>query len=95
MGKREHSVFILLSRSYTYRLMRSLESGQRRYRELEKACPIMKMRSQRLKELENSGMVSAQPVRDGGRAALLYSLTDKGRKVLAHVEEIKRICGEL
>lgn len=97
MGRREHSIFILLSKSYTYKILKALETGQKRYRDLDKACHIMKMRSQRLKELENSGMVSSSAVRDqiNGRATLLYSLTEKGRKVLTHVEEIKRICGEL
>jgi DNA-binding HxlR family transcriptional regulator len=75
--------FALLGRKWAGLLIHVLSSGQKRFRELEKAIPALsaRMLAERVKDLEKAGIV-AREVQTGSPIRVLYSLTEKGRALI-------------
>ncbi len=84
------NVMGILAKKYTYDILKLLER-ERRFKDISKACESEKMRTQRLKELEQLNMIKAKAERIGGRAVSLYSISEKGRKILKIAEEIEKL----
>ena len=77
---------VLCSR-WTVVLLRELLAGSTRFNDLRRGLPRMSpaLLSQRLKELEETGIVARRPV-PGEPAVLEYALTDAGRELQPLVE---------
>ena len=85
-------VFRLLSKKYTYSMLKKLNEGPKRFKELSSVCRIEKMRAQRLSELEKLKIVRITIKRVHGRHVPFYELSNRGKKLLKLTEEIKKIC---
>jgi len=94
MTKHESSVFRLLSKKYTYSMLKKLEEGPKRFKDFSDVCKGEKMRSQRLREFEKLSMVKVNLKREGRRAVSVYELSDIGRKTLKLAEDIRRLYGK-
>ncbi len=91
MKKKEKDILNLLSKTYTYQLLQSMDRGPKRFRDLSEACQNEKMRTQRLREFENFDLIKVRARRIEGRAVSLYELSDTGRATLKFAEDIKRL----
>ena len=91
MKKKEKDIINLLSKTYTYPLLQSMNRGPRRFKDLSEACQNEKMRTQRLREFEGFSLIKVQARRIEGRAVSLYELSETGRAILKFAEDIKRI----
>lgn len=89
--KKEKDVINILSKAYTYAMLRSLEEGPRRFKDLADACQNEKMRTQRLREFEKFGLLKATARRVSGRAVTIYELSDTGKSTLKLAEDIKKL----
>ncbi len=81
----------ILAKKYTYDILKLLEKDTKRFKDISSVCESEKMRTQRLKELEQLNMIKAKAERIGGRAVSLYSISEKGRKILKIAEEIEKL----
>lgn len=81
----------VLCTRWTMVLLRELVAGSTRFNDLRRGVPRMSpsLLSQRLKELEEAGLVERRPV-PGGRGACDYRLTEAGRDAGAIVEAMGR-----
>lgn len=93
MMKRK-TVLNLLAKKYTYEILKSLDKGPKRFKDLKTACENEKMRTQRLKELEDFNMIKSQPKKIGRRAVCIYDLSNVGKSTLKLAEEVKKIHSE-
>jgi DNA-binding HxlR family transcriptional regulator len=91
MKKKEKDILNLLSKTYTYQLLQSMDRSPRRFRDLSDACQNEKMRTQRLREFENFDLIKVHAKRIEGRAVSLYELSETGRATLKFAEDIKRL----
>jgi len=80
----------IIGKTYTYEILSALK-GEKRFKELAEACQIEKMRTERLKELENAGLVRVRLERIGRRPVSIYGLTDSGKKILKLAEEMMKV----
>jgi DNA-binding HxlR family transcriptional regulator len=78
----------IIGSKWTAIIVHDLSEGARRFSELERSCPGISPRtlSDRLRALEQEGIV----VRRSGRRRVEYELTEKGRALLAIIEEMRR-----
>ena len=81
----------VLCTRWTMVLLRELVAGSTRFNDLRRGVPRMSpsLLSQRLKELEEAGLVERRPI-PGGRGACDYRLTEAGRDAGAIVEAMGR-----
>lgn len=81
----------VLCTRWTMVLLRELVAGSTRFNDLRRGVPRMSpsLLSQRLKELEEAGLLERRPV-PGGRGACDYRLTEAGRDAGAIVEAMGR-----
>jgi DNA-binding HxlR family transcriptional regulator len=93
MIKKWEDVLNLLSKKYTYDMLKTLERGPKRFKGLSDACKNEKMRTQRLKEFENFNLITITPERVGRRSVSIYDLSDIGRRILKLTEYIKKFQG--
>ncbi|MCX6814350.1 MAG: winged helix-turn-helix transcriptional regulator [Candidatus Aenigmarchaeota archaeon] len=91
MAKGEKGIIRLLGKKYTYEMLMSLEKSPKRFKALSDACTVEKMRVQRLRELESLELIKVRAKRLGGRSVSIYSISEKGRKVVRLAEGIKRL----
>ncbi len=84
-------VLNLLSKKYTYEIMKTLETGPKRFKDISDVCRNEKMRTQRLRELETHSLVSIKVQRVGRRAVSFYRLSDAGNKTLKLAEDIAHL----
>lgn len=85
------SILQLIGKKYTYEILKVLsESSNVRFKDLGKACPIEKMRSQRLRELEESGLIKSSIIKLGRRPVLIYNISERGREVLELLDKITK-----
>jgi DNA-binding HxlR family transcriptional regulator len=91
MIKKQKDVLNLLSKKYTYDMMKTLEHGPKRFKELSDACKSEKMRTQRLREFENFNLIEVTPKRVGRRSVSIYELSGVGKGILKLAEDIKRL----
>lgn len=81
-----------MGKKYSYEILKTLSNvKEARFKDLYKACPIEKMRTQRLKELEENGLVKSSVTKLGRRPILVYNISDRGRKVLELFIKLERI----
>ena len=90
MRKRKN-VLNLLAKKYTYKILKSLEKGPKRFKDLKFVCENEKMRTQRLRELEEFNMIKSQPKKIGRRAVCIYDLSNVGKTTLKLAEEVKKL----
>jgi len=91
MKKKEKGILNLLSKTYTYQLLQSMDRGPSRFKDLSEACQNEKMRAQRLREFEGFSLIKVHAKRIEGRAVSLYELSETGKAALKFAEEIKRL----
>lgn len=84
------SLLSIIGKSYTFEILSALKE-EKRFKELAEACPIEKMRTERLKELEKAGLVKVRLERIGRRPVSIYGLTESGKKILKLAEEMRKI----
>ena len=82
----------ILFKKYSYELLAEIYTRRKvRFRDLRKACPLDKVRSQRLKEFERLGLIKRDIEIAKGIPIIWYSITGKGEKVVKILYELKRI----
>lgn len=89
--KKQKTVLNLLAKKYTYEILKSLKKGPKRFKDLKNVCENEKMRTQRLKELEDLKMIKSRPKKIGRRAVCIYDLSDTGKVTLKLAEEVKKL----
>ena len=89
--KKQKTVLNLLAKKYTYEILKNLEKGPKRFKDLKTACENEKMRTQRLKELEDFKMIISKPKKIGRRAICIYDLSNIGKTTLKLAEEVKKL----
>jgi DNA-binding HxlR family transcriptional regulator len=87
----EDKMINLLSKKYTFKMLKSLKEGPKRFKDFSEICENEKMRTQRLGEFEELGIVKATPKRIGRRSVSFYELSEKGKEVLKITEKIKKL----
>jgi DNA-binding HxlR family transcriptional regulator len=85
-----HHAIELIGKRWTGAIVCALTEGSMRYRELGKAIPGVSDRllSQRLRELEDEGLVERQ-VEAGSPVRVTYSLTEAGQQLDPVLSELK------
>jgi len=81
----------VLSGKWKTIIMARLKSGALAYGELRKSIPALsdKMLTERLRDLERSGLLERRSRRaDGGRARVIYALTARGRSLRPVLEAL-------
>jgi DNA-binding HxlR family transcriptional regulator len=91
---KQKTVLNLFTKKYTYEILKSLEKGPKRFKDLKFVCENEKMRTQRIKELEVFKMIRGQPKKIGRRAVCIYDMTDTGKATLKLAEEMKKLHNE-
>ncbi len=86
----KRNLLSLIGKTYTYEILSALKE-EKRFKELAEACSIEKMRTERLKELENAGLVKVRLERIGRRPVSIYGLTESGKKILKLAEEMSKV----
>lgn len=81
----------LLGKKYTYSMLMSLKKSPKRFKAMADVCQVEKMRTQRLRELESLELIKVRAKRMGRRAISVYSISEKGKKVLKLAEDIKKL----
>lgn len=82
VSKNREELLSLVGKKYTYDILEFLFDVEAcRFKDLRKACPIEKMRTERLKELEDKGLIKSQATKIGNRAILVYEIAEEGKKV--------------
>jgi len=93
--KRQKTVLSLFTKKYTYEILKSLEKGPKRFKDLKSVCENEKMRTQRIKELEEFKIIKSKPTKVGRRAVCVYDLSDVGKATLKLAEEVKKLHNEI
>lgn len=91
MRKREKDIMNLLSKKYTYKMLKSLDSSPKRFKDLADVCKGEKMRTERLKEFEQFSLIKVRPKRIGRRSVSIYELSDTGKNILKMAENIRKL----
>lgn len=91
MTGEQDEILKLLGKKYTYRMLSSLKQSPKRFKALAEVCQIEKMRTQRLRELESLELIKVRAKRIGRRPISIYSISEKGKKVLKLAEDIKKL----
>ncbi len=81
----------LLAKKYVFEILTALEEMPRRFKDLLTACEGEKMRTQRLRELENIKLIFVRVERVGRRPVSIYNISKRGREALRLIKEIKKI----
>ena len=89
--KKQKTVLNLLAKKYTCEILKTLENGPKRFKDLKNVCENEKMRTQRLRELEDLKMIKSQPKKIGRRAVCVYDLSNIGKTTLKLAEEVKKL----
>lgn len=90
MEEEKMKIIHFVSKKYTYDMLKSLKDGVKRFKDLKGACESEKMRTQRLKELEEFDLISVEVKRMGRRPVSIYKLSERGNNILKLVERMKR-----
>jgi DNA-binding HxlR family transcriptional regulator len=77
-----------LAQTYGLEILEALEEKPLRYTDLTKYGHNERTRSQRLKKLEDLGLISTASLKVNKRNFVHYELTDKGRQVMQRIKEI-------
>lgn len=81
----------IISGKWTLLIIRDLESGTKRFKELERSLAGISSRTlaKRLRSLEKEGLVARQAYAEVP-PRVEYSLTDKGRALIPIIEDMRR-----
>ncbi len=79
---------MVIGKPYCLDILEALLQNPKRFSDLNKACPIEKTRSKRLKELKVEGLIEVIVMEKGRRDFMHYKLTEKGESVLRKAKEI-------
>jgi DNA-binding HxlR family transcriptional regulator len=90
MGKKR-DVLNILSKKYSHVMLKSLEKGPKRFKDLSSSCEGEKMRAQRLKEFEDLKLLDVKVKRIGRRAVSVYRLSGIGKETLKLSEDIRKL----
>jgi DNA-binding HxlR family transcriptional regulator len=91
MDKRNWMLFITIGKPYSLDIMMSLFESPKRFTDLNKACPIEKTRTKRLKELLDEGLIDVTVKPIGKRNFMHYILTKKGEDTFKKVLDMTNI----
>ena len=95
MYRKEENIERVLFKKYSYELLAEIYTRRKvRFRDLRKACPLDKVRSQRLKEFERLGLIKRDIEIAKGIPVIWYSITGKGEKVVKLLSELRKIIEE-
>lgn len=89
--RKKKDVLNLISNKYSYKMLKYLEKGPQRFKDLVDVCKGEKMRSQRLKEFEEFSLLEVNVKRVGRRAVSVYELSDTGKATLRLAENIRKL----
>ncbi len=89
--KKKDDVLNVLSKKYSYEMLKNLRESPKRFKDLSSVCYIEKMRAQRLKEFEDLKLLDVKVKRVGRRAVSIYKLSDVGKETLKLAEDIKKL----
>jgi len=95
MEKNNTLLFNMISKKYTYDILKCLENESKRFKDIRIACEGEKMRAQRLKELETNGLIHVTVKRVGRRPVSFYKLSEKGNAILKILDEMKNAMKKL
>ena len=76
----------LLGEKYVLDIMSSLDAGPKRYTQLKDACPIDRTLTEKLRKLQDAGLVGTEARSVNKKPAIHYNLTKRGIAVLRHFE---------
>jgi DNA-binding HxlR family transcriptional regulator len=90
MVKRTWKLIQLLGEPYVLDIMAALREDPKRFVDLYEACPNEKTRTNKLRRLEKSKLVSTTVAKTNkGRRFINYILTSKGREVFDQLLKIE------
>ena len=76
-------ILTLLGKKYSFEILSELaDYTDSRFKDLKEACPIEKMRTQRLKELERNGLIKHSIHMVGRRPILIYNISESGNDIV-------------
>ena len=84
----KRNLLYIIAQTYALDVLEAVNKRPMRFTDLEAACPNEKTRSQRLKELEEGGLITTGSLKIGRRYFVHYTLTSKGRQALQKVREL-------
>lgn len=94
MGKTRKSVFSTLGKAYAFEIMELLDKEkQLRFSEIKRACGQQKVLSDRLRELEEEGLIAVKIERIRRRALQFYMLSEKGKEIVGYMRMIRQAAG--
>lgn len=78
----------VVSKLYSLDILEALLQNPKRFSDLNKACPIEKTRSRRLKELKENNLIDVVVMERKTRNFIHYKLTEKGESTIRIIQEI-------
>ena len=81
------NIIMVIGKVYALDILEALFNGPKRFSDLNKACPIEKTRSQRLKELKAIELIEAIVMEKGKRNFVHYKITEMGESALRKAKE--------
>lgn len=85
------SLIRTLAQTYSLDILEALEERPLRFTDLADPGPNEATRSQRLKELEEAGLISTVSLKIDKRNFVHYRLTENGKRVLQKAREIAEV----
>ncbi|MBI2151619.1 helix-turn-helix transcriptional regulator [Candidatus Woesearchaeota archaeon] len=82
-------VIEIIGKIGTLKILELLENAPRRYNQLKSSCSSDRTLSQRLKQLDECGLVEAISIKSEGRFFVHYKITERGKEILIKVKEMK------
>jgi len=79
---------MVIGKPYSMDILHSLSESPKRFSDLNRACPIEKTRSKRLKELTDEKFIEAIIKSIGKRNFVHYNLTRKGERIFKKILDI-------
>ena len=81
------NILMVIGKVYSLDILEDLLNGPKRFSDLNKACPIEKTRSKRLKELKENDLIAAVVMERKRRNFVHYKLTEKGESTVRKARE--------
>ena len=82
-------LFRLIAKPHVLEILNELKTKPKRYITLRKVCNNDKTLSKKLETLQENELIKTVAVKFRGKYANCYALTEKGKKVLQEIEELK------
>ena len=91
MENKNWTIIPLLGEPYIIEILESISPSPKRYLDFAKACPNETTRSDRLRKLEEAGIVKTSSLKAGKRSFVHYELSRKGRKIMEMASKIEEL----